>query len=78
MIHFHVQKNVKNLRGLDIYIHWQTQGCGTSFDAKKTLCSSGPVIGKPTHLLLGQATHLSYVIIQGYRKRWTGFETTLT
>jgi hypothetical protein len=63
MVHFHGQRNVKNALGLDIYIHWQTRGCDTSLDAKKTLVSSGLVIGMPTYLLLGQATQLSYVII---------------
>jgi hypothetical protein len=63
MVHFHGQRNVKNVLGLDIYIHWQSRGYGTSLDAQKTLVSSGLVIGMPTYLLLGQATQLSYVII---------------
>lgn len=53
MVPFHVQKNVKNVLGLDIYIHRQFQGCGTSLDAKKTLVSSGLVIGMPAYLSLG-------------------------
>jgi hypothetical protein len=63
MVPFHVQKSVKNVLGLDIYIHRWTQGCGTSLDAKKTLVSSGFVIGMPAYLSLGQATRLSFVII---------------
>jgi hypothetical protein len=63
MVPFHGQGNVKNVLALDIYIHWQTRGCGTSLGAKKTLVSSGLVIGMPTYLSLGQATQLSYVII---------------
>jgi hypothetical protein len=63
MVPFHGQRNVENVLALDIYIHWQTRGCGSSLGAKKTLVSSGLSIGMPTRLLHGQATHLSYVII---------------
>jgi len=63
MVPFHGQRNVKNALPLDIYIHWQTRGCGSSLGAKKTLVSSGLFIGMPTCLSLGQATQPSYVII---------------
>ena len=59
----HGQRNVNNLLGLDFYIHWQTRGCDPSLDAKKTLVSSGLVIGMPTCVLLGQTTQLSYATI---------------
>jgi len=46
---FRGQVNVKNVLGLDVYIHWQTRECGTSLDVKQTHAFSGLVIGMPTY-----------------------------
>jgi hypothetical protein len=63
MAYFNGQRTVKNVLGLDIYIHWQTRGCGSNLDTKKTLVSSALVIDILTCVLLGLAIKLSYAII---------------